>query len=116
MIRTFFIAIAAGSLLTFGLLQSQEASAAEHGHGMHKADHHAMSEGHQGHDHAKATGVKNGFGKKPAVGTKATCPVTGNEFTVSKDTQFSQYKGKYYAFCCPGCKPQFDKNPEKYLK
>jgi YHS domain-containing protein len=116
MARTLFIAIAAGSFLTFGPLQSQTASAAEHSHGMHKGDHHAMGEGHQGHDKAKATGAKNGFDKKPAVGTKATCPVTGNEFTVSKDTQFSQYKGKYYAFCCPGCKPQFDKSPEKYLK
>jgi YHS domain-containing protein len=51
-----------------------------------------------------------------SVRPKAKCPVTGDEFTISKDTQFSEYKGKYYAFCCPGCKPQFDKNPEKYLK
>jgi YHS domain-containing protein len=116
MVRTLFIAIAAGSLLTFGLVQSRAASAAEHGHGMHHGDHHAMGEGHHGHDKAKATGAKNGFSKKPAIGTKAKCPVTGDEFTISKDTQFSEYKGKYYAFCCPGCKPQFDKNPEKYLK
>ena len=24
-------------------------------------------------------------------------------------------KGKCYAFCCPGCKGPFDKNPEKYI-
>ncbi|MBC8103781.1 MAG: YHS domain-containing protein [Cytophagales bacterium] len=28
----------------------------------------------------------------------------------------SVYKGKKYLFCCGGCKPQFDKNPEKYVK
>jgi hypothetical protein len=72
MVRTLFIAIAAGSLLTFGLVQSRAASAAEHGHGMHHGDHHAMGEGHHGHDKAKATGAKNGFSKKPAIGTKAS--------------------------------------------
>jgi len=57
-----------------------------------------------------------GYDKMPAVGTKAKCPVSGNEFEVTKDTTFSVYKGKYYVFCCPGCKPQFDKNPGKFLK
>uniref|UniRef100_A0A7C4Y5X4 YHS domain-containing protein n=1 Tax=candidate division WOR-3 bacterium TaxID=2052148 RepID=A0A7C4Y5X4_UNCW3 len=28
----------------------------------------------------------------------------------------SEYKGKTYYFCAPGCKKEFDKNPEKYLK
>ena len=113
--RTFFIAIAAGSLLTFGLFQSRTVSADEHNQSMHHGDHHAMSDGHHMHK-GEATDAQNGFSKKPAVGTKAKCPVTGNVFTVSKETQFSEYEGKYYAFCCPGCKPQFDKNPEKYLK
>ncbi|MDH4122526.1 MAG: YHS domain-containing protein [Thermoplasmata archaeon] len=27
----------------------------------------------------------------------------------------SDYKGKTYYFCAPGCKKVFDKNPEKYL-
>lgn len=27
----------------------------------------------------------------------------------------SQYKGKTYYFCSPGCKQAFDKDPEKYL-
>jgi YHS domain-containing protein len=26
----------------------------------------------------------------------------------------SKYKGKTYYFCAPGCKIEFDKNPEKY--
>ncbi|MDJ0762488.1 MAG: YHS domain-containing protein [Myxococcota bacterium] len=55
------------------------------------------------------------FDKPPAVGTKAKCPVMGQEFTVKENSEFSTHKGKTYVFCCPGCKPKFDKNPEKYL-
>jgi YHS domain-containing protein len=28
----------------------------------------------------------------------------------------SDYQGKTYYFCAPGCKSEFDKNPEKYVK
>lgn len=28
----------------------------------------------------------------------------------------SEYKGKKYFFCAPGCKKKFDANPEKYAK
>ena len=28
----------------------------------------------------------------------------------------SEYKGKTYYFCAPGCKKLFEKNPEAYLK
>jgi YHS domain-containing protein len=55
------------------------------------------------------------FDAEAPIGTKATCPVMGNELTVTADTQKSQYKGKWYYFCCAGCKPQFDANPEKYV-
>jgi YHS domain-containing protein len=57
----------------------------------------------------------NGFDGMPPVGTKAKCPVQGDVFEVTKDTSFSVYEGKTYVFCCPGCKPQFDANPEKYI-
>jgi YHS domain-containing protein len=60
--------------------------------------------------------VKNGFAKKPPVGTKAFCPVMENEFKTTANTSFSTHKGKHYAFCCGGCKPKFDKNPEKFIK
>ena len=69
---------------------------------------------------AKTPAVKkmntNGYATKPDVGTKAWCPVMKNSFTVTKTTEFTQYKGKYYLFCCPGCKPKFEKSPEKYIK
>ncbi|MDA3862993.1 MAG: YHS domain-containing protein [Deltaproteobacteria bacterium] len=60
--------------------------------------------------------VSNGFDSKPSLGTKAWCPVMKNEFTVTEKTEMSKYKGKYYAFCCGGCKPKFDKEPEKFIK
>lgn len=28
----------------------------------------------------------------------------------------SEYMGKAYYFCAPGCKAAFEKNPEKYLQ
>jgi len=40
------------------------------------------------------------------------CPVMGG--AINKDF-FTIYKGKKVYFCCPGCKPEFEKDPEKYL-
>ena len=57
---------------------------------------------------------------KPAAPKKvvsAVCPVMGNKIPdVTKAAAKSVYKGKTYYFCCKGCKPQFDKNPAKYIK
>jgi YHS domain-containing protein len=49
-------------------------------------------------------------------GTKASCPITGDEFTIAKDTAHAEYRGKHVYFCCAGCKKSFDKDPEKYTK
>lgn len=47
----------------------------------------------------------------------AVCPVMGTKIPdVTKASGKSVYKGKTYYFCCAGCKPQFDKSPEKYIK
>jgi YHS domain-containing protein len=53
---------------------------------------------------------------KLAVGTKAHCAVTGEEFTVKENTVQATYNGKRYAFCCADCQPTFAKNPAKYAK
>jgi YHS domain-containing protein len=53
---------------------------------------------------------------KLAVGTKAHCAVTGEEFTVTDKTVQVTYAGKRYAFCCADCQPTFAKNPAKYAK
>jgi len=42
------------------------------------------------------------------------CPVKGNP--IEDDSPTVEYKGKIYAFCCPGCDTKFAKNPEKYAK
>ncbi len=60
--------------------------------------------------------VKNGFDSIPKPGTEAWCPVMKNSFKVSKETESTVYKGKTYVFCCKGCKPAFESDPEKYLK
>ncbi|MCK9460082.1 MAG: YHS domain-containing protein [Proteobacteria bacterium] len=62
---------------------------------------------------AKAPSV---FDAPQAVGTPATCPVLGNTFTITADTLHSEHQGKHVYFCCAGCKPQFDADPQKYLK
>jgi YHS domain-containing protein len=55
---------------------------------------------------------------KPAVenavsaGEQKTCPVMGNPINKEISTE---YKGKKVYFCCSACKPEFEKNPEKYL-
>ena len=44
------------------------------------------------------------------------CPVTGTKIaSASKAYNHETYKGKTYYFCCPQCKPAFDKNPAKVI-
>ena len=56
------------------------------------------------------------FSSAQKEGTKATCPITGEEFTIAKDTVHAEYKGKHVYFCCAGCQKKFDKDPDKYTK
>lgn len=67
-----------------------------------------------GHAHFKAD-------ENPAVTgetfpEEATCPVMGEKFKPTKESQFSVYEGKKVYFCCPGCKGKFDADPAKYMK
>ncbi len=43
-------------------------------------------------------------------------PVCGMTVDEKKAAAKSEYKGKTYYFCAPGCKVAFDKDPEKYLE
>lgn len=43
---------------------------------------------------------------------QTTCPVMGGP--INKDI-FVEYQGKKIYFCCPACKPEFEKSPEKYI-
>ena len=42
-------------------------------------------------------------------------PVCGMEVDEQTAKWKSEYEGKTYYFCAPGCKASFDKDPEKYL-
>jgi len=44
---------------------------------------------------------------------QTTCPVMGG--TINKEL-YADYKGERVYFCCMACKPQFEKDPEKYIK
>ena len=43
-------------------------------------------------------------------------PVCGMQVDESKAAAASKYKGQSYYFCSAGCKQQFEKNPQKYVK
>lgn len=42
-------------------------------------------------------------------------PVCGMEVDPKTATNKSTYQGKIYYFCSPGCKRDFDKEPNKYI-
>ena len=41
-------------------------------------------------------------------------PVCGMEVDEQQATATSEYQGTTYYFCAPGCKRQFDRDPERY--
>ena len=46
---------------------------------------------------------------------KVQCPVMKNWILQSEAADSVEYNGKTYYFCCPGCKPKFVEDPEKYI-
>ena len=49
----------------------------------------------------------------PALKAQETCPVMGGKID---KTIYADYQGKRVYFCCKGCEPEFEQDPEKYLK
>ena len=43
-----------------------------------------------------------------------TDPVCGMDVTPETAAGKSEYKGQTYYFCSPGCKRQFDQNPQQF--
>jgi YHS domain-containing protein len=41
-------------------------------------------------------------------------PVCGMQVNEQQAAGRSEYQGETYYFCSPGCKQQFDQNPERY--
>ncbi len=46
----------------------------------------------------------------------ATDPICKMEVDEKTATLKSEYKGKTYYFCAPGCKQAFEQNPERYVE
>ena len=46
---------------------------------------------------------------------KVIDPVCKMEVDPATAPAKTEYKGKTYYFCAPGCKVEFEKNPERYL-
>jgi YHS domain-containing protein len=52
--------------------------------------------------------------KTPVKAAALVCPITGEKIiSANAAAAHETYKGKTYYFCCPNCKPTFDKNPSK---
>ena len=69
---------------------------------------------HSAHNPANEP-VKTETAKKPESAKtpeQTTCPVMGGAINKNLSTV---YQGKTVYFCCPMCKPEFEKNPEKYI-
>jgi Cu(I)/Ag(I) efflux system membrane fusion protein len=75
----------------------------------------AMPPGHM-HNHGKMGDAPGSAADKQQQGDpvaeQTLCPVMGEK--IDKDI-FTEYKGKKIYFCCPACKPKFEKDPEKYI-
>jgi YHS domain-containing protein len=67
-----------------------------------------------GHHGGQQAGAPKSFTAVPVAGIRATCPVMSHTFTVKEGTAHTMYKGRYYAFCCPGRKGRFDGAPARF--
>ena len=48
-----------------------------------------------------------------AAQVQKTCPIMGG--AIDKKL-YADHNGKRVYFCCPGCEPQFKKNPKAFIK
>lgn len=64
------------------------------------------------HEHEAAAITEEAVSAAAQIEQKI-CPVMP-EMKINPDV-FTEYKGKKVYFCCPACKPGFEKEPEKYI-
>ena len=55
-------------------------------------------------------------GSKPKPDKLTTCPVSGEKLGEMGKPFVFEYKGQEVKLCCKHCRPDFDKDPEKYVK
>jgi Cu+-exporting ATPase len=71
---------------------------------------------HAGHDHARHSHAAHGHDHAaPAAGHLVKDPVCGMDVDPHTAKHRSDYQGRPYYFCSPGCKTKFDANPLRYL-
>lgn len=64
-----------------------------------------------------ADGTNSTSATPPKPDLMKTCPVSGDTLGGDMGKPFVfVYKGQEVKLCCPDCKKDFDKNPEKYMK
>jgi YHS domain-containing protein len=61
---------------------------------------------------AAAAPVAEAAKETASAGQQKTCPIMGGPINKSV---FVEYKGKKVYFCCQGCEPKFEADPEKYV-
>lgn len=64
----------------------------------------------------RADGTNSVSATPPKPDLLATCPVSGDKLGDMGTPYVFVYQGQEVKLCCPSCKPDFDKNPEKYMK
>ena len=69
-------------------------------------------QGHKGHEHGQMAMKDEPAEAVASALEQTTCPVMGSPINKAL---FTEYQGKKVYFCCPGCKEQFEKEPEKYI-
>lgn len=73
----------------------------------------SSSDDHSGHNHGSVGASASTAAAKPY--SLKTCIVTDEAFDHGAPYTFV-HNGQEIKMCCDGCKPDFEKNPAKYLK
>jgi rhodanese-related sulfurtransferase/YHS domain-containing protein len=106
MIKFNLILLVAGTLLLPGML----AVAA----GCHQASESAVKiESHRHHDCEAGVCATKPAEKVSKNNPQTVCPVMGGR--IDKNV-YTDHEGQRIYFCCPACKPAFEKDPDKYLQ
>jgi len=95
-----------GLLILNGCKDSDSESAQTSGQPMQQM------QGHEGNDHAQMAMTDETAKETVTTAEQTLCPVMGNP--IDKNI-FVEYQGKKVYFCCPACKPEFEKDPAKYV-
>lgn len=59
--------------------------------------------------------IANAVAIEPDGSITIVCPVMKGTATVKEGDSYSEYEGMRVYYCCPGCKANFDQDPESYI-